>query len=128
MSKLTVVPSSLAHADAVARLIDAVEQHGLALLARVDHAAGARAVGLELASEEVLFFGNAAAGTPLMQSDPRVGIELPLRMLVWQGPDGTRLAYHDPRDLSHSYDLSGGAETLEKMNALLGQLAAAAAG
>jgi uncharacterized protein (DUF302 family) len=128
MSALTVVPSALSYADAVARLIEAVERHGLALLARVDHAAGARAAGLELASEEVLFFGNAAAGTPLMRSDPRVGIELPLHMLIWQDLDGTRLAYHDPRELSQSYDLAGGAETLEKMNALLGQLAAAATG
>jgi len=128
MSALTVVPSSLSYANAVGRLIEAVEQHGLALLARVDHAAGARAAGLELASEEVLYFGNAAAGTPLMQSDPRVGIELPLRMLIWRDPDGTRLAYHDPRELSQSYDLAGGTDTLEKMNALLGQLAAAAAG
>jgi len=128
MSALTVVRSSLSYADAVVRLVEAVEQHGLALLARVDHAAGARAVGLDLPSEEVLFFGNAAAGTPLMQSDPRVGLDLPLHMLIWQDADGTRLAYHDPRGLSESYNLAGGAATLEKMNALLGQLAAAAAG
>jgi uncharacterized protein (DUF302 family) len=128
MSGLTVVPSSLRHAEAVARLIAAIEDHGLALLARVDHSAGARAAGLELPSEEVLFFGNAAAGTPLMQSDPRVGLDLPLHMLVWQDPEGTRLAYHDPRELSQAYDLAGRDETLEKMNALLGQLAAAAAG
>jgi uncharacterized protein (DUF302 family) len=128
MSGLTVVPSSLSQAEAIARLIVAVEEHGLALLARVDHAAGARDVGLELPAEEVLFFGNAAAGTPLMQSDPRVGLDLPLHMLVWQDADGTRLAYHDPRELSQAYDLAGRGETLEKMNALLGQLAAAAAG
>jgi uncharacterized protein (DUF302 family) len=128
MSPLTIVPSSLSQAEAVSRLIAAIEDHGLVLLARVDHAAGARAVGLELPSEEVLFFGNAAAGTPLMQSDPRVGLDLPLHMLVWQDADGTRLAYHDPRELSRAYNLAGRDETLEKMNALLGQLAAAAAG
>jgi uncharacterized protein (DUF302 family) len=62
MSPLTIVPSSLSQAEAISRLIAAIEEHGLVLLARVDHAAGARAVGLELPSEEVLFFGNAAAG------------------------------------------------------------------
>jgi uncharacterized protein (DUF302 family) len=128
MSGLIVIPSSFSQAEAVSRLIAAIEDHGLALLARVDHAAGAQDVGLELASEEVLFFGNAAAGTPLMQSDPRVGLDLPLHMLIWQDPDGTRLAYHDPRELSRTYDLAGRDETLEKMNALLGQLASAAAG
>jgi uncharacterized protein (DUF302 family) len=97
MSGVVVIPSSLSYEAAVVRLIAAIEERGLAVLARVDHAAGARAAGLELASEEVVFFGNPTAGTPLMQSDPRVGIELPLRMLVWQDQDGTRFAYRDPR-------------------------------
>jgi uncharacterized protein (DUF302 family) len=128
VSGLVVVPSSSSHAEAVERLITAVQEHGLAVLARVDHAAGARAAGLELAGEEVVLFGNATAGTPLMQSDPRVGIDLPLRMLVWEGPDGTRLAYHDPRELAQAYDLAGREQVLERMNDLLAALAAAAAG
>jgi uncharacterized protein (DUF302 family) len=125
---LTVVPSSSGHAEVVARLEEAIGQHGLAVLARIDHAAGARAAGLELAPEEVIFFGNARAGTPLMESDPRVGIELPLRMLVWQDADGTRLGYRDPRALAEAYDLAGHEETLQRMSALLAALAAAAAG
>jgi uncharacterized protein (DUF302 family) len=52
------------------------------LFARIDHAAGARAVGLALGDEVVLVFGNPQAGTPLMQADPLVGLDLPLRVLV----------------------------------------------
>jgi uncharacterized protein (DUF302 family) len=125
---LTIIRSSSSYADVVARLTSAIEHNGLVLLGRVDHAGGARAVGLELASEEVVWFGNAAAGTPLMQSDPRVGLELPLRMLIWQDRDGTRLAYRDPRELANAYDLAGREEILARMNALLAELAAAAAG
>jgi len=128
MSDLIVVPSSLDYADAVERLIGAVRERGLAVLARVDHAAGARAAGLELADEEVVWFGNPAAGTPLMQSDPRVGIELPLHVLIWEDADGTRLAYRDPRELLHAYDLAEREGTLTKMNELLAELAAVAAG
>lgn len=128
MSGVVVIPTSLSYETAVARLITAIEERGLAVLARVDHAAGARAAGLELASEEVVFFGNPTAGTPLMQSDPRVGIELPLRMLVWQDQDGTRFAYRDPRKFSEVYDLAGHEETLDRMNQQLSDLAAAAAG
>jgi len=123
-----VIPSSLGYAEVVARLEAAIAERGLAVLGRVDHAAGARAAGLELAPEEVILFGNAIAGTPLMESDPRVGVELPLRMLVWQDPDGTRLGYRDPRALSDAYELTGLEETLERMHLLLAALAAAAAG
>jgi uncharacterized protein (DUF302 family) len=125
---LIVSPSSLSYSDAVSALLTAIADRGLAVLGRVDHAAGARAAGLELAAEEVILFGNAVSGTPLMQRDPRVGIELPLRMLVWETADGTRLGYHDPRLLAHGYELAGHKETLERMSNLLAALAAAATG
>ena len=72
--------------------------------------------GCRLAAEEVLLFGNALTGTPLMQSDARVGIELPLRMLVWEEGDGTRIGYRDPRALALDYELAGHEDTLERMS------------
>jgi len=54
-------------------------------------------VGLQLRPTEVLIFGNAKAGTPLMQSMQRIGIDLPLKALVWQDASGsTWLSYNDP--------------------------------
>jgi uncharacterized protein (DUF302 family) len=52
--------------------------------------AGARKAGVELQPDVLLIFGNTSVGTALMQADPRVGIELPLRM-VWQDHDGTHV-------------------------------------
>ena len=75
----------------------------------------------------LLIFGNPSVGTPLMQADPRVGIELPLRMLIWQDPDGTHLGYLDPRELADRYALDGQQQTLERQTAVLTKLAAAAA-
>jgi uncharacterized protein (DUF302 family) len=98
------------------------------VFARIDHAAGAREVGLELADEDVLVFGNARAGTPLMRSDPTVGIELPLRMLAWADDEGALIGYRDPRELASTYDVADHAETLERMAALLGEIADEAAG
>src|SRR5215469_16488088 len=83
-----------------ARLREALDAHDLQLFARIDHAAGARKAGIELDADVLLIFGNAGVGTPLMQADPRVGIELPLRMLVWQDPGGTHFGYLDPRELA----------------------------
>ena len=90
-----------------ARLREALDEHGLQLFARIDHAAGARKADVELEANVLLIFGNTRVGTPLMQADPRVGVELPLRMLIWQDPDGTHVGYLDPRELADRYALDG---------------------
>lgn len=115
------------HAETMRRLIEAVKGRGLTVFARIDHAAAAREVGLELADEQVLVFGNPSAGTALMQDDPRIGIELPLRMLVWAGEDGVNVSYEDPRTLADRYAVIAHAATLDAMAQLLAVLAAAAA-
>jgi uncharacterized protein (DUF302 family) len=63
-----------------------------------------------------------------MQSDPRIGIELPLRVLVWREADDVLLGYRDPRELSNAYDIVGCEATLDQMSALLDDLAVDAAG
>ena len=110
------------------RLREALDAHGLQLFARIDHAAGARKADVELDADVLLIFGNVHVGTPLMQADPRVGIELPLRMLIWQDPNGTHVGYLDPRELADRYALDGQQQTLERQAAVLTGLAAAAAG
>jgi len=111
-----------------ARLRDALAANGLQLFARIDHAAGARKADVELEANLLLIFGNTRVGTPLMQADPRVGIELPLRMLIWQSHNGTHVGYLDPHELAGRYALDGHQQTLERQSAVLTELAAAAAG
>ena len=68
----------------VDRLAAAGTSRGISIMARIDHAAAAAAVGMKLRPTEVLIFGNPRAGTPLMQAAQTVGIDLPLRALVWR--------------------------------------------
>jgi uncharacterized protein (DUF302 family) len=110
------------------RLTDAIEQRGLTLFARMDHAAAAREVGLELSEEVVMLFGNPRAGTPLMQSDPRIGIELPLRVLVWQEREGVELGYKDPLESAGDYDVANHDAALTAMATLLSELVNEVAG
>ena len=123
-----VTRSRFGYADTLNRLIGAIKRRGLTVFGQIDHAGAARAAGLELAAEEVVLFGNPRAGTPLMQSDPRIGVELPLRMLVWEDPDGTLAGYNDPLNLAARYDVEQHRPTLEMMSALLAALAADATG
>ncbi len=84
-------------ADTVGRLHAAIEARGMTLFAHIDHAAGAAQAGLSLRPTDLLIFGNARGGTPLMQAEQTIGIDLPLKALVWQDEGGaTWLAMNDP--------------------------------
>lgn len=100
-------------------LVDAIERRGLTVFTRIDHAAGAREAGLDLEDEQVILFGNPQSGTPLMQDDRRIGIELPLRILVWKQGDEVLTGHNDPRELSRVYDVQRHEATLEQMATLL---------
>jgi uncharacterized protein (DUF302 family) len=125
---MRTVVSSSGHPETLARLLAAVERRGLKLFAQFDHTAAAQEVGLEMAPEVVVVFGNARAGTPLMLGDPRIGIEFPLRMLVWDAGEETLVGHKDPRELARSYDVGSHGATLEAMSSLLEELAREAAG
>jgi uncharacterized protein (DUF302 family) len=125
---MTVTPSRDGYAQTSRRLLEAIQKRGLRVFARIDHAGAARDAGLELPEEEVFVFGSAKAGTPLMRDDPRIGIELPLRMLIWREGSATMLGYNDPRELLDRYSVAEHARTLDDMRALLTALASEAAG
>lgn len=114
------------HPETMRRLTESVQDRGLTIFARIDHAAGAREVGLDLPDERVLVFGNPRAGTALMQDDPTIGIELPLRMLVWADDEGVAVGYEDPRELVDRFAVSAHAATLDAMAQLLAALAGTA--
>ena len=122
---LTTIRSSFGPQDTMNRLEAAVKAKGMTVFARVDHAAGAEAVGLALRPTEVLIFGNAKAGTPLMQSIQTIGIDLPLKALVWQDASGTTwLSYNDPSWLAKRHGL--GHEVEAAVNAITAAIAAVA--
>ena len=103
---LTTIKSSYGPKETMDRLEAAVKAKGLTVFARIDHAAGAAEVGLSLRPTELLIFGNAKGGTPLMQSDQTVGIDLPLKALVWQDASGdTWLSYNDPSWIAKRHGL-----------------------
>jgi uncharacterized protein (DUF302 family) len=93
----------------------------MAVLARVDHAAAAAKAGMDLRPTEVLIFGNPKGGTPLMQAAQTIGIDLPLKALVWQDSAGkTWLAYNDPNWIASRHRAEAGMDAqLKAMTAAL---------
>jgi uncharacterized protein (DUF302 family) len=125
---LTTLASSHGPRDTMSRLEAEVKAKGLTVFARIDHAAGAAGVGMPLPPTEVLIFGHAKSGTPLMQSVQTIGIDLPLKALVWQDPSGqTWLSYNDPAWLARRHGLDGANDvTIGNMTHLLDAVAIAA--
>ena len=124
---LITVKSSHGPQDTMNRLEAAVKAKGMTVFVRIDHAAGASAVGLSLNPTDVLIFGNAMGGTPLMQSVQTIAIDLPLKALVWQDASGdTWLSYNDPAWLAKRHGLSGTEAPIGNLIAALDAVARAA--
>ena len=122
---LVTCVSSFGPKETMDRLAAAVTNQGISILARIDHAAAAAEVGMELRPTEVLIFGNPRAGTPLMQAMQTTGIDLPLKALVWRDEGGTtRLAYNDPRWLAKRHGIDAG---LDRIVAAMADVLAAVA-
>src|SRR5438128_10021685 len=122
---LTTIASDYGPKETMDRLEAEIKAKGMTVFARVDHAAGAAQAGLSLRPTEVLIFGNAKAGTPLMQANQTIGIDLPLKALVYEDAAGkVWLSYNDPRWLAHRHGL--GAVAVETVNAMAAALNAAA--
>jgi uncharacterized protein (DUF302 family) len=104
---LISVSSGFGAKETMDRLEAEVKAAGMTVFARIDHAAGAAAVGLQLRPTVVLIFGSAKAGTPLMQADQTVGIDLPLKALVFEDASGKAwLTYDDPHWLAARHGLA----------------------
>ena len=110
------------------RLQKALTEKGVTIFARIDHAAAAKTIGQPLRPMEVLIFGNPKLGIPLIQKNAQLGLDLPIRVLVYQGENGkTYLAYTDPAFLAKRFGVTEPASVIEQMTSMLKSFTAAAA-
>ncbi len=121
---LVTLRSNHGFAATARRLEAALDRRGLIVFARIDHAAGAKAEGLDLPPTLLLIFGSAKAGTPVMQQGRTAGLDLPLKALIWEDADGVAwLTYSDPAwTLARHH--AGALPAVEKLDAVLKSLAA----
>jgi len=125
---LVTLPSAHSATKTVERLKSLLSGKKIKLFADVDHAAGAQQVGLSMRPTRLLIFGNPQAGTPLMQSRQTIGLDLPLRVLVWEDEAGKAwLTYHRPELLAKRHHVLGHDEAFKSLSAGLAALVRAAA-
>ena len=127
---LITIRSNYGPKETMDRLEAEAKGKGLTVFAHIDHAAGAAAIGLSLDPTDLLIFGNAKGDTPLMQAVQTIGIDLPLKVLVWQdAPGQTWLSYNDPHWLAKRHGIDGAATAaVDGLAGALAGLVQAAAG
>jgi uncharacterized protein (DUF302 family) len=126
MEGLTTIASGFGPEETMDRLEAEIRAQGMKIFARIDHAAGAVEAGLTMAPTELIIFGNARGGTPLMQSVQTVGIDLPLKALVWQDASGqTWLSYNEPSWIAQRHSIANAEPVVSKMAAGLSAISRA---
>lgn len=102
------------------RLENALKQRSVGIVARVDHAGAAQKADLTLRPTQVLIFGNPKLGTPLMNNNQQIGLDLPLKVLAWEDAKGqTWLTYEHPEMMAGRHGVKEPAEILKKMTGVL---------
>jgi uncharacterized protein (DUF302 family) len=128
-SDLMTLSSAHGVSETVERLKVLLGQKSIQVFADIDHAAAAEQVGLPLRPTRVLVFGNPKAGTPLMQSRQTIGLDLPLRVLVWEDEGGkVWLTYHRLKFLAERHRVVDRDEAVRALDSGLAALTSAAAG
>jgi uncharacterized protein (DUF302 family) len=123
---LVTVKSSYPAKETMNRFEEIGKQRGLIVFARIDHAAGAAKVGKTLRPTELLIFGNPQGGTPFMECAQSVGIDLPLKVLVWEDASSqVWLGYNDPAYLAQRHGVAS-CPVVENLRKALAGLAEAA--
>ena len=113
-------PSPYSASETIDRLENILNAKGLTVFTRVDHAAGAKKVDLALGGSELIIFGNPKLGTPLMQENPEMGLDLPLKALAYTDADGqTYLTYIAPASLETRHNIQTNKAVIEKMTGAL---------
>jgi uncharacterized protein (DUF302 family) len=123
---LITIRSSFGPKETMDRLEAEIRLLGMKIFTRIDHAAAAAEAGLPLRPTELIIFGNARGGTPLMQSAQTAGIDLPLKALVWQDASGkTWLSYNEPGWIAQRHSIANADPVVSKMAAGLSAISRA---
>jgi uncharacterized protein (DUF302 family) len=123
MEGLTSIQSRFGPKETMDRLEAEIRGQAMKIFARIDHAAGASEAGLELRPTQLIIFGNARGGTPLMQSAQTVGIDLPLKALIWKDASGTTwLSYNEPSWIAQRHGVINAEPVVSKISAAFGAM------
>lgn len=117
---LITKPSKYPVAETLTRLEGVLKSKGMSIFARIDHAAEAEKVGLQMRPTQLLIFGNPRGGTPLMMTSPTTAVDLPLKALAWEDANGkVWLSYNAVSYLRSRHDIHGKDDLIKNLEGAL---------
>lgn len=117
---MTMVQSTMSATETYAKIKSAIEEKGLNIMAEINHAKAASNVGMMLRPTQLIIFGNPEVGTQFMQKNQMMGVDLPMKMLVWEDADGmTWIGYYQATELVDVYDIDDLDDLAEMVNGIL---------
>ena len=114
--------SPLAFEETVAALQKTLNSKGITVFATIEHHKAAEAVGETMQPATVLIVGNPKVGTALMQENPLLAIELPLKILIYEEGKTVNIRYEKVAAIAKKYDIKQNLSTAEKIDAVMLQL------
>ena len=114
--------SPLAFEETVAALQKTLNSKGITIFATIEHHKAAEAVGESMQPATVLIVGNPKVGTALMQENPRLAIELPLKILIYEEDKTVNIRYEKISAIAEKYHIKQNFATAEKIDAAMQQL------
>ena len=120
--KYTVKQSRYSVGESLDRLESILKEKGVIIFSRIFHSLGAKKAGIPMRPTQLLIFGKPKVGSPLINENPLVALDLPMKVLAWQDEKGqTWLAYLNPTELQSRHNIRNNVH-LEKMKKALNTL------
>jgi len=116
MGDFMTKPSRYTYSETIERLSKAITDEGNTIFATIDQARAAKSAGTPLRPTTLIIFGNPRGGTPLMDAFPLVGLELPLKLLVWEEGGNVLVAHVTMSEIAARYGVAGMDERIAAMD------------
>lgn len=118
----TVKQSRYSVGETLDRLEKVLKEKGVIIFSRIYHSVGAKKVNIPMRPTQLLIFGKPVVGSPLINENPLVALDLPMKVLAWQDEKGqTWLAYLNPSELQKRHNIQNN-ELINKMKNALNNL------
>jgi len=117
------VPSDFSVKETADRMERILKEKGMTIFNRIKHSEGAGKVGIELRETELIIFGNPKVGSPLMECQQSVAIDLPQKALIWKD-DKSKIwiSYNDPKYLVKRHNITSCQEVILKIEKALSNI------
>ncbi len=119
MEPLIKIKSKYSFDETVNNILDSLKSKNIAVFATIDHQRNAENANIIMEPEKLILFGSPTVGTPLMNENRDIGIELPSKLLIYKENEGVYIVYRNPEMLIKDYGIDKSMDYMMKLKTLV---------